>query len=302
MVFMETQHHIFKGTMLAILAGVLWGFSGILGQLFFERFGGDPLWITSFRLLVAGLVLLALSYFSAPKRFFDLVKTPKNWLVLLIYAFGGVFSVQFFYYWTIQSANSATATILQYTSPVFIMLYGAIYSRKLPKARSIVYVLGAMLGVFLLITNGNFSHLMISPLSLLTGLITAVAVTVYSLAPRRLLRQYGSLNVAGWGMILAGLGSNLLHPFWKVDFKIEPLAMVYVLGIALLGTALAFLVWLQAIKYVSPLVVNVATATEPLTSVLLSIPLFGLRLSLVSVLAIALVLVSVIFLSRAGEG
>lgn len=33
---MTTQQKIFKGTMLAIFAGILWGVSGIFGQLFFE--------------------------------------------------------------------------------------------------------------------------------------------------------------------------------------------------------------------------------------------------------------------------
>ncbi|WP_374285657.1 DMT family transporter [Lactococcus sp.] len=295
---MTNQQRIFKGTMLAIFAGILWGISGIFGQLFFEAYHGDALWITSFRLLVAGIVLLLLSYIKSPKDFFSLVKEKKNWPVLLLYAFGGVFSVQFFYYWTIQESNSATATILQYTSPVFILIYAAIYNRKLPKFSSTLLVFGAMFGVFLLITNGNFHHLMISNLALITGMIAAIAVVIYSVAPRRILRQYGSLNVAGWGMILAGIGSNIVHPFWKIDFKIEALSIFYILCIAILGTAIAFLIWLQATEYVSPLIVNVATATEPLTSVLLSVPLFGLALTPLSIFAMLLVVVCVIFLSR----
>lgn len=298
---MTRQHQIFKGTMLAVLAGILWGISGVFGQLFFRYYQGDALWITSFRLIVAGLILLGMSYFKAPKQFLDLVKVGRNWPVLLFYTFGGVFSVQFFYYSTIQFSNSATATILQYTSPVFIMLYMAIFNRKLPKLRSILLVLAAMLGVFLLITNGDFSHLLIRPLALVTGFITAFAVVIYSLAPRRLLHQYGALNVAGWGMLLAGIGSNLIYPFWRIDFRIDGLSIFYVLVIAVFGTAIAFLLWLQAIQYISPLVVNIATATEPLTAVLLSVLLFGIKLTFLSIFAMILVVISVIFLSRNEE-
>ncbi len=174
---------------------------------------------------MAGLILLGMSYIKSPKTFWDLVKKKQNWPVILLYAFGGVFSVQFFYYWTIQLSNSATATILQYTSPVFILIYAAIFNRRMPKLNSTLLVLGAMFGVFLLITNGNVNNLTIKPLALVTGVIAAVAVVIYSLAPRRILRQYGSLNVAGWGMMMAGIGSNMIHPFWKIDFKIEPLSI-----------------------------------------------------------------------------
>ncbi|CAM3152595.1 EamA family transporter [Lactococcus hircilactis] len=295
---MTNQQKIFKGTMLAIFAGILWGISGIFGQLFFQAYHGDALWITSFRLLVAGMILLGISYFKSKTLFFNLIKEKKNWPVLLLYAFGGIFSVQFFYYFTIQLSNSATATILQYTSPVFILIYGAFFNKKLPKLKSTLLVLGAMFGVFLLISNGDVHHLNISILALCTGGLAAVAVVIYSLAPRRILRQYGSVNVAGWGMILAGIGSNFIHPFWKINFKIEALSIFYILSIAILGTAIAFLIWLQATEFVSPLVVNVATATEPLTSVLVSVPLFGLALTPLSIFAMLLVVICVILLSR----
>ncbi|MFC4652368.1 DMT family transporter [Lactococcus nasutitermitis] len=295
---MGTQHQIFKGTLLAVLAGILWGISGIFGQLFFETYHGNALWITSFRLIVAGIILLAMSYLKDRQSFFKLVKTKKNIPLLLLYTFGGVFSVQFFYYLTIQLSNSATATILQYTAPVFIMAFQALVQHQLPKLKSILFVLLAMLGVFLLITNGDFTHLVIKPLALLAGFITALAVVIYTISPKRLLDEYGALNVSGWGMLIAGIGSNIIYPLWRVDFKIEPLSIFYVLCIAIIGTAFAFLLWLQAVQYVSPLVVNVATATEPLSAVLLSIFLFAMPLTPLSVIAIILVIVSVILLSR----
>lgn len=67
---------------------------------------------------------------------------------LFLYVFGGVFSVQYFYYVAIQLSNSAMATILQYTAPVFIMLYLFIFQRQVPKPKSVLFVILAMIGVF----------------------------------------------------------------------------------------------------------------------------------------------------------
>ncbi|MBB5887187.1 drug/metabolite transporter (DMT)-like permease [Lactovum miscens] len=303
MTMTKTQRQIFKGTLYALVAGCLWGVSGIFGQIFFSTFHGDALWVTSFRLIVAGFFLLFISAMQKPMNFFDIWKDKSNLPVFLVYTVFGVFSVQFSYYTCIQFSNSATATILQYISPVFILLYFAIFHHKFPKKKSIFWVFLAMIGVFLLITGGNVSKLSINPIALISGILAAIAVVFYSLAPFNLIAKYSAISVAGWGFLVAGIGSNIIHPVWQVNYKISIESIALVLGIAIVGTALAFLAWLQAIKYVSPLVATVAAATEPITSVLISIPLFGLKLNFVTGFAMVLVVVSVILLSKAeGEG
>ena len=95
---MNVKKQIFKGTLYAVVAGCMFGISGIFGQLFFRDYHGSPLWITSTRLTIAGIILLARSFSRDHKRFFDVWKSKKNMPTLFLYVFGGVFSVQYFYY------------------------------------------------------------------------------------------------------------------------------------------------------------------------------------------------------------
>ncbi|XOW21064.1 DMT family transporter [Lactococcus cremoris] len=169
----------------------------------------------------------------------------------------------------------------------------------MPKPKSVLFVILAMIGVFLLITNGNIKHLSISPLALVTGLLAGVAVVIYSIIPRPLLDKYGALNMTGWGMMLAGIACNILSSLADIS-ELNP-SHFYVLTISIVGTALAFLLLLRAFQLISPLVVSVATATEPLTSVFLSIPLFGLKLTLLEMVGIVMVIVSVILLSKSEQ-
>ncbi|XOW21063.1 DMT family transporter [Lactococcus cremoris] len=99
---MNVKKQIFKGTLYAVVAGCMWGISGIFGQFFFRDYHGSPLWITSTRLTIAGIILLVMSYSRDHKRFFDVWKSKKNMPTLFLYVFGGVFSVQYFYYVAIQ--------------------------------------------------------------------------------------------------------------------------------------------------------------------------------------------------------
>ncbi|MBR6895660.1 MAG: EamA family transporter [Lactococcus sp.] len=248
------QSHVFKGTIYAILAGVFWAFSGIFGQLFFQAYADNAMWITSFRLLVAGVILLVVSYLSKPNTFFDILKDRKNIPELISYAIFGVLMLQLSFYASIQVSSAATATVLQFTSPVFLLLYLVIFKHQKLNLKVVVLVIVAMLGIFLLTTHGNLATMTITPLGLGLGLLSAIAVGTCAIIPKRLLQTYDVLNVTGWGMTIAGVVMNIVHPVWVIDFKLTPKSFLLALGVAVIGTAIAFMFNMSAIKYISPVV------------------------------------------------
>ncbi|MDR1605751.1 MAG: DMT family transporter [Streptococcaceae bacterium] len=291
------KSHIFKGTIYAILAGVLWAFSGIFGQIYFEHFDGNAMWMTSFRLLVAGIILLVISFRQKPSEFFAIWRDQKNYPELLSYAVFGVLMVQLTFYACIQVSNVATATVLQFTSPIFILAYLAIFRHQKPNLKSLLLVVIAMVGIFLLMTHGHLTTISLSPQALILGLLSAIAVVSYSILPKRLLQTYAVINVAGWGMLVAGCLMNLVYPVWRLDFKLSPESILLALGVAVIGTAIAFILNMSAIKYVSPIVAAVCAAMEPILATVFSIILFGMSFDTLSGLSMIAVLVSVILLS-----
>lgn len=291
------QSHVFKGTIYAILAGVFWAFSGIFGQLFFQAYADNAMWITSFRLLVAGVILLVVSYLSKPNTFFDILKDRKNIPELISYAIFGVLMLQLSFYASIQVSSAATATVLQFTSPVFLLLYLVIFKHQKLNLKVVVLVIVAMLGIFLLTTHGNLATMTITPLGLGLGLLSAIAVGTCAIIPKRLLQTYDVLNVTGWGMTIAGVVMNIIHPVWVIDFKLTPKSFLLALGVAVIGTAIAFMFNMSAIKYISPVVASVCSAMEPILASVFSIFLFGMSFDLLTGLSMLAVLISVIMLS-----
>lgn len=59
-------------------------------------------------------------------------------------------------------------------------------------------------------THGNIHSLAISQKALILGITTAITVVFYTVWPVRLLREYGSTLVIGWGMFIGGI---MLMPF-----------------------------------------------------------------------------------------
>ncbi|KXU03270.1 MULTISPECIES: DMT family transporter [Streptococcus] len=298
------QKKIFKGTLYSLFSGLIWGICGILGEYFFTHYPVSSGWITSMRLLVAGSLVLALSAFQLRGRLLDIWKDKKNYLPFLAYAILGIFSVQFFFYLCVEYSNATTATILQFISPVFILFYNRIVYQKKASITAILYVLIAMLGVFLMATKGDLSQLSMTPLALVTGLLSAVGVMFNVILPQRFARHYGFVPTVGWGMILAGLFSNLLYPVHHVTFQLDASSVMICLIIAVFGTAFAFFLSMKAVSLVSPLVVSVVSASEPLSSALLSVLFLGLVLDGFLVLAMILIIVPMVFLSieEAKEG
>lgn len=291
------QKNIFKGTIYSLLSGLIWGICGILGEYFFSHYQVSSGWITSMRLLVAGSFVIILSSLKLRSQLFDIWRNRNNYLPFLAYAILGIFSVQYFFYLCVEYSNATTATILQFISPVFILIYNRLIYKKKASKKAIFYVLTAMLGVFLMATKGDFSKLSITPLALLTGLLSALGVMFNVILPQRFAKKYGFVPTVGWGMIIAGLFSNFLYPVYKISFQVDAISICICLTIAFLGTAFAFFLSMKAVSLVSPLVVSVVSASEPLSSAILSVLFLGMVLDGFLVLAMILIIVPMVFLS-----
>ena len=291
------QKNIFKGTIYSLLSGLIWGICGILGEYFFSHYQVSSGWITSMRLLVAGSFVIVLSSIKLRSQLFEIWRNRNNYLPFLAYAILGIFSVQYFFYLCVEYSNATTATILQFISPVFILFYNRIIYKKKASKSAIFYVLVTMVGVFLMATKGDLSKLSISPLALLTGLLSALGVMFNVILPQRFAKKYGFVPTVGWGMIIAGIFSNFLYPVYKISFQVDAISICICLTIAFLGTAFAFFLSMKAVSLVSPLVVSVVSASEPLSSAILSVLFLGLVLDGYLLLAMILIIIPMIFLS-----
>mgnify|MGYP000944559056 FL=1 len=298
------QKNIFKGTIYSLLSGLIWGICGILGEYFFTHYQVSSGWITSMRLLIAGSSVLILAFYKLKFHLFDIWRDKKNYLSFLAYAILGIFSVQFFFYLCVEYSNATTATILQFISPIFILAYDWIIYKKKASRNAILYVLIAMVGVFLMTTKGDLSTLSITPLALVTGLLSALGVMFNVILPQKFAKEYGFIPTVGWGMMLAGLFSNILYPVYRISFQLDWISIAICLTIAFLGTAFAFFLSMKAVSMVSPLVVSVVSASEPLSSAILSVLFLGLVLDSFLVISMILIIIPMIFLSveKAKEG
>ena len=176
-----------RGIWLAAGGAALWGASGAAAQYLFEQTPVTTAWLVAVRLLVAGGILTAVSWHRNPLHLRELARYRWAWWHLLGYSVLGTLFSQLAYFLAVKASNAATATVLQYLQPVLIIIWVALASRKWPRRIDNFSVLLALLGTFLLITDGHPGSLTLTPLALFWGLLCAVAAALCTLLPVRLL-------------------------------------------------------------------------------------------------------------------
>lgn len=286
-----------KGILLALLAGILWGITGPLGQFLFDEKTITPEWLVTCRLIVSGTVILLGMFVKRRWEIFTIWKDKKDAVHMVIYSVVGMMAVQYSFFVAVEASNGGNATVLQYTNPVMIILYLALFQKVRPKSKEVVAVLLALAGIFLLSTNGNLHTLVITPKGLFMGLLCAVFTCFYSMLPRRLMEKYDEVMVCGWSMFIGGI----VLAIWKNPWKIGAGADYQVWGLfgmlVLFGTVIPFIASLKAIMLSGPMYANVLASIEPVVASFLTFLFLGTTFGGFEILGFGCIILTIVMLS-----
>ena len=293
---MDKQSKSRLWTILAALAAVMWGISGLFAESLFKVSSKiTPIWLTQVRLIISGIVLLIIATVLHQKPF-SVLKDKKNTLHIIAYGIFGLLPVQVFYFIAIEMANASIATILQFIGPFFVLTYLAVTHQQVLRKLDVLAAILAFIGVFLLSTHGNFNQLAITPLALFFGLLSALGEASYTLIPIKLVKRVSSLVVTGWGMLFAGIGLMIVYPRFPA-IPNTPRAWLDVSAIIIIGTIIPFQIMANALRYVKPSTVSLLDAFEPLSATVGSVLIFGLVMSGMDWLGTLLVIGAVLALN-----
>ena len=298
---MKGQNVMVRGTLCALLGGVCWGFSGTMGQYLFAQKGLETAWVTTVRMLLAGVLLLGVMAARRPRETVRVWTVGKDARRLILFAALGLIPCQFTYLECIAYSNSATGTALNYLGQMMVLFYVCLTTRRLPTRWEITALLLAMAGVFFLATHGNIHTLVLSPQALFWGLLGAAMVVVYSALPRPLLAVYGSPVITGWGMLVGGVLLFFLSRFWQQPVTLDRETVAGVLLIGVVGTAMAFTLYLQGVRDIGPVKTSLLSCAELVTAGILTCLWLKTPLVLQDFVGMALILGMVVFLSLPGK-
>ncbi|MGE8205615.1 DMT family transporter [Heyndrickxia sp. NPDC080065] len=267
------KHTRRTGLFLVIFGAIFWGIGGTVSQKLFQQNSIDVNWLVTTRLLIAGFLLLTVQFFIKDRsQIFGVWKNGKSAIKLIIFGLLGMLAVQYTYMASINHGNAAVATLLQYLSPAMIIIYLVLRKQTVLTGRDVLTVSLALIGCFFLLTNGSISQLSVPTLAIVWGVLSGLAASFYTLYAVNLLKQYDSLVIVGWAMIIGGVSLSFIHPPWKIDFEsMTTTTFLYLLFVIIFGTMLAFWFYIESLQSLSAKETSLLGSLEPLAAVLTTV-------------------------------
>ncbi len=293
-----------SGTAATLLAGTFWGVTGTVAQVLFIRWNFPVLGLLTIRMLLAGVVLVAILGVGNRPPF------SRSFLSLAIVGFA---LSQFAYLEAIQNSNAVTATLLQFLFLPMVAAYEGLRGVISWSPRWTAVLALAAIGTVLLVVNPMSTSLGVSitPLGLFFGLLAAVTVTYETIAGGRFARVHGVWPTTSWGFLVGGLVSL---PFGVTGFLNYSVphgfsTVTEVIGLASFvgfGTLIAYGFYFVGLRRLPATEVGVLSSVEPIAAGAATFVLLGITLTATQYLGGGAIVVAVALLglrsTRSPEG
>ena len=283
-------------------AAFLWGVAANLGR---AAFTGrllpqgqtlrpiDPLILSQSRTTFSFVILLlVLLLFRGRKS----LRLPAADLVrMFVLGILGVAASNYLYYLAIQRTNVATAIILQYTAPVWVLLYTFLRGLQKPTLQRIAAVALAVSGIALVIGIFSSGGFRLDAMGVLASLAAAFSFAFYNIGGHSILARYDRWTVLLYVILSASLFWLVVNPPWKIAAAHYSNAQwLFLLAFSLISVLAPFSLYFAGLQHLEPTRAIVVSCLEPVFSIVIAVVALGELLRPLQTLGIVLVLVAIV--------
>jgi drug/metabolite transporter (DMT)-like permease len=261
----------YKGEILTLLGAIFFSFNGVVAKLVLTS-GLSSMRLTQVR-CGGAFIFLGLYMFL---RYRDKLKAKKEELPLL-FAYGiiGFLMVQALYFVAITRLNVSVALILEFTAPIWIVLWLRFVKHKVVPSLMWVAIFLAFSGLVLIAQVWKGQTL--DPIGVTCALLDGIVLASFFLLGEKLTakRDVESLMVYGFGF--ASLGLAIAMPLWSYPTEIFTQSMnlqgrfdaydlpgwVLIAWVIIMGTVVPYLLVLKGLKLLSASTSSVMGMAEP---------------------------------------
>jgi drug/metabolite transporter (DMT)-like permease len=300
----RTKAHPLRGYFYIACAAFSWGISATLGRAAFTGHllpGGaslaaiNPLIISQSR---ATLSLAVLFPILLARRGWAALQVPRRDLIrLFLLGVLGVAASNYLYYVAIQRTNVATAIILQYTAPVWVLLYTFARGAQRPSWRRSAAVALAVLGCALAVGLVGAGSFHMDPTGVTAALLAAFSFAFYNVGGHSVLARYDRWKVLLWVLVGTAAFWMLVNPPWKVvAAHYGPAQWAFMAVFSLVSVLVPFSCYFAGLQHLEPTRAIVVSCLEPVFSIVLAAIILGELVRPVQALGIVLALVAIVLI------
>ncbi len=264
----------------------------------------DPLILSQTRTSFSLLVLLPL---LVGRRGWQGIKLPTPDLIqCLVLGMFGVAASNYFYYVAIQKTSVAIAIIVQYTAPVWVLLYVIARRQQKLSLQKVAAVGVAIAGIALtigIVGGKSAAALHLESFGFLAALLASFSFAFYNVGGHRLLARYDRWRVLVWTLTSAAVFWLFVNPPWKVvAVHYAPAQWGFLFVFSMISVLGSFSLYFLGLQHLEPTRAIIASCLEPVFSILLAAAFLGEGLRPVQTLGIVLVLSAIVIVQLPGRG
>ena len=271
---------------LLVVLGAIWGASFLFIRIGAPALGPVPL--VELRLVLAAAALLA---YAAVRR--DTVLRPDRWRQFLVQ--GTVNNVIPFV--TIASAElfitAGLGAILNATTPFFTVIVNAIWHRRRPSFGQILGTIVGFIGVVVLVGVGSLDLGKGVLLGVGLSLVGAFSYGIAAVYASRTFRDLRPIEVSVNQLVVSGILLAPVAVVTRTGADARPDVIVSVLSLALLGTAVGYLIYFRLIQSAGPTRASTVTLLIPPFGVFFGSVVLGEPVGAGLVAGLALILIGI---------
>ena len=261
----------YKGEILTLLGAVFFSFNGVVAKLVLTS-GLSSMRLTQVR---CGGAFIFLGLYMLVRHRHKLKATKAELPHLFAYGIVGFLAVQALYFVAITRLHVSIGLILEFTAPIWIVLWLRFVKRKVVPQLMWVAIFLAFGGLVLIAQVWKGSTL--DPIGVIAALLDGIVLAAFFLIGEKLTdkRDVESLMVYGFGF--ASVGLAIAMPLWSYPTEIFTQSMnlqgrfaafdlpgwVLIAWVIIMGTIVPYLLVVNGLKLLSASTSSVMGMTEP---------------------------------------
>jgi len=298
---LPNRAHPVRGYLYIASAAFLWGIAATLGR---AAFTGkllppgqtlhpiDPLILSQSRTTFSFLVLLLGLLVLRGWRRLRLPATDFGRMFLL--GILGVAVSNYFYYLAIQRTNVATAIILQYTAPVWVLVYTVARGRQKPTLYQVLAVALALAGIALVIGIFGASGFRLDTIGVIAATLAAFSFAFYNVGGHSVLARYDRWTVLLYVIFSAALFWIIVNPPWKIAAaQYSGGQWLFLFVFSLISVLAPFSLYFAGLQHLQPTRAIIVSCLEPVFSIVIAAVALGEVMRPLQMTGIVLVLVAI---------
>ncbi len=286
------------GIVCILLAGILWGTTGIFSHIMNNYLGGDSNTTSFYRMLGAMITMAIYIAIRNPQHF----RIKPRYLPIPIVQ--GVVTCCIFsltYIAAIQYLGMSTAVILLYTSPIYVTIMSRILFKEQITKEKILALMINLVGCALTISGGSLDISSFSFIGILLGLCGGLC---YAFTP--ICGHYASAGnvhpetATFYATVFALIALTILVPPWNYEGIHMGLGLAaWSLCCGFMNLSLPLLLYMHGMTVITePSKGPILASVENISAATWGVLLFGEFMNFWKVLGIALVLGSIVIMNR----